>query len=47
MGQERLNALTMLCVHKDIQRDYKLVIDKFASRYPRRMLLVDPVSAED
>ena len=47
MGQERLNALAMLYVHRDIQLDYKLVIDKFASRYPRRMLLVDPVSAED
>ena len=41
MGQDRLNALLLLYVHKDIVLDYEAVIDLYASRYPRRMVLVN------
>ena len=43
MGQDRLNALLLLYVHKDIVLDYEAVIDLYASRYPRRMVLVNPL----
>ena len=39
MGNERLTALTLLHVHRDIEIDAPQVIDEFARRYPRRMKL--------
>ena len=39
MGKGRLNGLIMLFVHKDIPLDYDAVIDLFARKSPRRMLL--------
>ena len=39
MGNERLTALTLLHVHRDIEIDVPQVIDEFARRYPRRMKL--------
>ena len=44
MGQERLNSLLMLYIHKDIILNYDAVIDLYASRYPRRMVLLNPFS---
>ena len=32
MGQDRLNSLLLLCVHKDIQLNYDAVVDLYASR---------------
>lgn len=43
MGQDRLNALLLLYVNKDIVLDYEAVIDLYASRYPQRMVLVNPL----
>ena len=43
MGQDRLNALLLLYVHKDIVVDYEAVIDLYASRHLRRMVLVNPL----
>ena len=43
MGQERLNYLLMLYVHKDIVLDSDMMIDLYASRYPRRMKLLNPL----
>ena len=43
MGQERLNALMLLYIHKDIYIDYNAVIDIFATKYPRKMLFVNPL----
>ena len=39
MGEERLD-----CIHWDIFIDYDKIIDIDASRYPRRMLLIHPLS---
>ena len=46
MGQQRLNALMLLCVHKDIQINYPKIIDIYANRYPRRMLFKNPLAEE-
>ena len=44
MGEERLNALSLVCIHRDIFLDYDKMIDIYASKYPRRMLLINPLS---
>ena len=46
MSQERLNALAMLHVHRDIDVDAKEVIDHFARRHPRRMKLFDILNTD-
>ena len=43
MGQERLNALMLLYIHKDIALDYDAVIDIFARKNPRKMLFLNPL----
>ncbi|CAG2200917.1 unnamed protein product [Mytilus edulis] len=44
MGEERLNALLLLYVHKNIKLDYEKIIDDFSRRNPRKMLLVNPMA---
>ena len=44
MGEERLNALLLVCTHQDMFLDYDKIIDIYASKYPRRMLLINPLS---
>ena len=44
MGEERLNAFSLLYIHRDIFLDYDKIIGIFASKYPRRMLLINPQS---
>ena len=44
MTQERLNGLAMLYYHRDIPLTPEEVVDEFARRNPRRMLLSNPVS---
>ena len=44
MLQDRLNALILLYVHKDIKLDYEDIVDKYARRNPRRMQLMNPLS---
>ena len=44
MDEERLNALSLVCIHRDMFLDYDKIIDICASKYPRRMLLIDPLS---
>ena len=45
MSEERLDVLSLVYIHRDIFLDYdKICI--FASKYPRRMLLVNPQSVE-
>ena len=46
VGEERLNALSLVCIHRDIFLDYDKIIDIYASKYPRRMLLINPLSVE-
>ena len=47
MGQDRLNDLILLYVRKDIALNYENVIDRIASKAPRRMLLRDPINHPD
>lgn len=41
MGQNRLNGLAMLHVHREIKLESTEVIERFALEHPRRMKLVD------
>ena len=44
MGEERLNALSLVCIHRDIFLDYDKIIDIYASKYQRKMLLINSLS---
>ena len=44
IGKERLNALSLVCIHRDISLDYDKIIDIYASKYPKRMLLINTLS---
>jgi len=46
MTQDRLNDLLLLFVHKDISIQPLDIVDRFARRHPRRMLLLNPLTAE-
>ena len=41
-----LNALSLVYIHQNIFLDYDKIIDIYASKYPRRMLLINPLSVE-
>lgn len=43
MCQDRFNALILMHVHRDIKLDINKIIDIFASKHPRRMMLVNPM----
>ena len=44
LRHERVNALLLACIHWDIFLDYDKIIDIYASKYQRRMLLINPLS---
>ena len=44
MGEERLNALSFVCINPDIFLDFDEIIDIYASKHTRRMLLINPLS---
>ena len=44
MCQNRLNALMLLYIHKDIPLTYNKIIDLYANRYPRRMTFSNPLA---
>ena len=46
MAEERLNAFSLAYIHRDIFHDYDKIISIYASKYPRRMLLIIPRSVE-
>ena len=46
MTEERMNALTLLFVHKDIALNLDKVVDMYATKHPRRMLFKNPLSEE-
>lgn len=46
MGQDRLNALILLYIHKDIALDYDAIIISFVPKRPRRMLLQNPLAMD-
>ena len=43
VGEDRLNAVLLLYVHRDIKLDYDKIIDDYARRNPRKMVLMNPV----
>ena len=44
MREERLNALLLLFIHKDIPLDYAAIVDDYAKRSnQRRMTFVNPL----
>ena len=44
VGEERLNALSLVCIQQDIFLNYDKKIDIYASKYPRKRLLINPLS---
>ena len=44
MGDEHLKALSLEYIHRNMFLDYDKIIDIYASKYPRRMLLINPLS---
>jgi len=46
MTTERLSGLALMNTHYDKPVNYDAVVQLFAERYPRRLLLVDPVFDE-
>ena len=44
MGEERLNTLSFVCIYRDIFLDCDKIIEIYASKYPRRMILINPLS---
>ena len=43
LRHETVNALLLVCIHRDIFLNYDIIIDICASKCPRRMLLVNPL----
>ena len=43
MRENRLNGLMLLYIHKDIVLDYETIINHFANKHQREMLLVNPL----
>ena len=44
LRHERVNALLLACIHRDIFLDYDKIIDIYASRYSGVMLLINLLS---
>ena len=44
VNSKRVNTLLLVCIHRDIFLDYGKIIDTYASKYPRRMLLINSLS---
>ena len=43
MGEDRLNALLLLFIHKDVALDYDAIIADYAKRNQRRMIFIIPL----
>ena len=43
--QDRINALMLLRVHKDVKLDIQAVIDKYKWTHPTRMCFINPLSS--
>ena len=44
LRQGRINALLLERIHRDIFLDSDKIIDIYASKYPARLLLINPLS---
>ena len=47
MGEKRLKSLALLSVHREIKLDLENIIDRFALKHPRRMMLVDILNSDN
>ena len=43
MTEDRFNALILIYVHRDIELDREKIIYRYAAKYPRPMLLQNPL----
>ena len=39
-----VNVFLLVCIQRDTFLDYDKIIDIYASKYPRKMLLINPLS---
>ena len=46
MVEECLNALTFVCIHRDIFLDYDKIIGIYESKCPSRMLLINIINPD-
>ena len=44
MGNERLNGLALMLIHRYIELNPDAVVEEFSRRHPRRLLLSNPFS---
>ena len=44
MGEDRFNALILMYEHYDLELDIESIIDKYAKRHTRKMLLLNPLA---
>ena len=44
IGEERLSALSLVYILRDIFLDYDKIIEIYVSKYPSLMLLINPLS---
>ena len=44
MSEECLNVLSLVSIYRDIFLHYEKIIDIYGSKYPSRILLINPLS---
>ena len=44
MGNDKLNGLALMLVHRDVELNPDAVVEEFSRRYPCRLLLINPFS---
>ena len=44
MGNDRLNGLALMLIHRDVELNPDAVVEEFSHRYPRRLLIINPFS---
>ena len=44
MGNDRLNGLALMLIHRDVELNPDVVAEEFSRRYPRKLLLFNPFS---
>ena len=44
MGNDRLNGLALMLIHRNVELNPDAVVEEFSRRYPLRLLLIKPFS---
>ena len=47
MSEESLNVFSLVRIHRDISLDYDKIIGMYTSKYPSRVLLINPLSENE